>query len=130
MSLSEALIKPALAGSIGALAAYVLLGESGNIIVFGQQVPAVLAIGGTVAAANYLGELGHQYLLPMIPGNQKYAKIESALLSPALSGVAVYGIFMVAGINGDWFPAFALGAGSTVAADYAYNNFLEGYLVK
>ena len=127
----ETLAKPAFVGVVGALGARVLLGEDGDLVLFGKALLGWLGIGGTVMLGSYIGEVSHEWLLPLIPKNEKYASLEGAVLSPVICGLSVYGIMKVGNVvDPEFIRTFALGAGSEVAGDYAYNAVVSPWVKK
>lgn len=124
--LIETLSKPALDGVIGALIAGVALGETGSVFIFGKEINGPLAIGATITGASYLGEVAHQWILPEIPKNDKFATFEGMIISPVVCGAATYGLMKVASNRpvGDPVPLtyFALGAGSSILGQYSYDT--------
>jgi hypothetical protein len=118
-SIKEKLWKGAMAGAISGGAAYFLFGESGNSQILGIDLPNPVVIGGANMAASVGADLAHEYLLPHIPGNQKFAAAESAALGIGISGFGTAWLLNREGLTpGTFFNGFALGAGSYVAADY------------
>lgn len=80
--LVETFAKPAIAGALAATGVIVIFGKSINmpIGVFGMSIPApVVAFAGTMVA-DLIGEVGHNYLLPMISKNECWSTIEAAAL--------------------------------------------------
>lgn len=118
-SIKEKLWKGAMAGAISGSAAYFLFSETGSSDVFGIQLPNPVVIGGANMAASVAADVAHEYVLPHIPGNQKFAAAESAALGLGISGFGTAWLLNREGINpGTFFNGFALGAGSYAAADW------------
>lgn len=116
----EWLIKAGGAGLIAAVASAVFL-KNENVPVFGMSIPSAALNGAVVATASIGADLAHQYVLPLIPHNDKYAQFESVGLAIAASGGGTYVVGKFLG-EPALLPAFALGAASFVASDYLYHN--------
>lgn len=69
--------------------------------------------GGSLSA-----EAVHQWVLPNIPGNEKYSHLESTLLNVVTSGgVSTFLLGANGGRSDMYMNAFLLGAGSNLLAD-------------
>lgn len=118
-SIKEKLWKGAMAGAISGGASYFLFGETGSSDLFGLQLPNPVVIGGANMAASVAADVAHEYVLPHIPGNQKFAAAESAALGLGISGFGTAWLLNKEGLTpGTFFNGFALGAGSYAAADW------------
>ena len=119
--LKDELIPSLASGTIGALAASFLLGVdlSAQFSLGSYNMPAYLAIGGSITAADLIAYASHDYVLEKIPMLQGFATYENKLLAPVLSGAATYALFRTT-ISSDasFTNSFILGAGSTIAGTY------------
>ena len=110
-----------LSGAVGLAASNLFYGESfGNSLpLLGLSLPAPVLVGGCAAGASLITDAAHRYVLPHIPGNEKYANIESAALGIAASGLSTALLLRyAAGGNEESFgQAFLLGAGSLRGGD-------------
>lgn len=126
-SIKEKLVKGAIAGGIAGVASAVLFNESGNTNLFGLNMPIPVAIGLTNGSASVGADLAHEYIFPYIPGNQKYAQLESAALGLGVAGVGTAWLLGREGLSPSTFMNGAvLGAGSYAAADWIDSRFLGG----
>ncbi len=118
----QLLEKGLLTGAIAGMAGALMFGTD-NIVIMGKSVPGVLPMAVGAAAGSMVGDLAHMYILPQIPHNQKYEKMESATISVA---AAAAGTYVASSLFGpvQVVPSLALGAGSYVAADWAYANYI------
>lgn len=137
--LVDTLLVPSIAGATAAGVAYFGLGEKGNFPIFGSQVNGALGIFAVVTGSSVIAESAKNYILPYISDNMQYAQLEAGLVSPALVGLSTYGLCKLAAmqpVDGffqaepSFFRAFALGAGSEMFANYAYNNLISQYVPK
>lgn len=119
----EWVTKGAATGIIAGIAR-MLLFEDKSLFVARVRVPGAIAMGIGAAAGSVGTNLAHQYILPMIPHNQKYEKMESAAIALVASGLGTYAATNLLG-NAAFGPAFAVGAGSYLAGDYAWHNLLN-----
>lgn len=126
------MIKPAIAGALAGGYTYLTYG-SDSINVFSTRVPAWVALGGAVALAALVGEIGGNYVLPPIVqathGNQRLAGIATAAVNPALcAGSAFLEAKMLAPDLYDKVGASSLllvGAGSYIAANYVSSTVFK-----
>ena len=125
--LSETFAKPALSGVVAAVGASILYGESGSVLIGSIAVPVPLLLFGTTLAADFVGELAHNYILPQLPANEKWSTLEGAIISPIAAGAA--SVLLLGPILGvldesQYMKLFALEAGSVMAGDYGFRNFV------
>ena len=124
--LLRTLAKPAVVGGIAALGSALLMdGQDVVSTVLGETRAFIpLAIG--VAGASYIAEIAKNYIVPQDTTSQ----VTASLAKPALTGAAAVGTMYI--ITGGYAPSIPrvalLGAGSEVAGDYAYSNFVSPYL--
>lgn len=119
--------RAAVTAAVGGVAS-MLMGENGSTALFGVVMPAPVAIGTAVGLSSVAASLGHDYILPHIPLDQKYNNIESAALGIGLSGGS--SAYLMSGLTFDsnMRNSFLLGAGSYVAGEYIDKKlFVEGY---
>jgi hypothetical protein len=118
--------KPAISGAIAAVSLPMLSGGS-EFVYNGTRYP-LWALGlGLGVASSFMAELAHNYVLPHIPGHEKYLTIESMVLSVAASsGAFVIGAKIInTDINASEMKTFAMvGAASEVLSGYIATNFL------
>ena len=128
--IAKYVLKPAIAGLVGTVAAAVVLRESGGpLYAFGSEYNAPLFAGGMCAVSNIGASLAHDYVLPHIPHNEKFINSEAALLAMAASGGSIYVAGILTGLvePSNFIYPIALGAGAQIASDYAYENFVGPY---
>lgn len=119
--MKAAVIKACLAAGIAGIGSVVFYDDSmSNMVNLGfMRLPSPVAVGLAVGGSAVATDIAHAYILPHIPGNAKFANIESMALGIAVSGLGTIGVirFLSGGGGFDW-ESFLLGAGSYVAADY------------
>lgn len=122
----DALRKGAITGAISSAAAALVFGEAGSTRLFGMSMPTVAAIGVSNGIASVGADLAHSYVLPMIPGNAKFANVESAALGIGISGGATAFLLNRENVGSErGLNAFLLGAGSYIAGDYVDDKFFQ-----
>jgi len=125
-SWKESGYKMLVAGAVGTLGAYVL-GERSTYPLYGMQMPSSTIVGGAAAVGTGVADLAHTYILPHIPGNEKFATLESAGLGLGVSGGGTMLGLKMAGAQNGLMMGGLIGAGSFVAADYtASKMFSQG----
>jgi hypothetical protein len=129
--LKQLLMKPAISGGIAAVALPQLSGGT-EYIYNGKRYP-LWGLGAALGfGSSFVAELVHKYILPHIPGNEKYLTIESMVLSIASSGGAfVLGAKLInSDLNMGEMKTFAIaGAAAEVLSGYIATNILaEGTL--
>jgi len=118
--------KAVLAGVASAVVGTVYFGN-GSVPVMGWNMPVYVPLAGSAAVGSVLSDVSHDYILNHIPKNEKYINIESAALGVAVSGAgSLASLALTLPLaQGSYLPAFAIGAGSYVGADYLMHNVLE-----
>jgi hypothetical protein len=116
-------VKAAATAAVAGVAASFLV-EPAQVSLLGMQMSSTVGIAAGAAAGSVVADLAHNYVLPLIPHNQKYEKMEHAALSVGASGGGAYLATSLMG-NASFLPIFAIGAGSYVAADYIQHNFIN-----
>jgi hypothetical protein len=131
MDIKKLLGKPLISGSIAAVALPMLSGGK-EYIYNGTRYPLWGLGMGLGFASSFIAEATHKWVLPHIPGSEKYLTIESMVLSVASSsGAFVIGAKLInTDINMAEMKTFAMaGALSEVVSGYIATNFLgEGTL--
>ena len=121
-NLREWLIKGALTSAIAGTGAY-LLGEISQINLLGMKTPSAVAIRISAGVGSIAADTVHQYVLPLIPANEKYQNIEAAALSIGSSLLATAFVSSLLG-NSAILPTALLGGGAYAASDYSYHTIL------
>ena len=126
MSFKSNIVIPIICGIAGSLLS-MASGQSGEFLVFGNEINVHLANGLLVAGADALSEMTHEVILKHIPGNKKYAKMEGMGLKVVTSGGAVWLAYKFLdpdrlNATGNLIP-FGIGAAGAVGGDYTYNAF-------
>lgn len=126
IALSDTLRKGLITGGVAAAGGALLFGETGATTFFGQAVPVPVALFAANAASSMLADVAHTYLLPSIPGNEKFSNVEAAALGLGVSGASSAYI-----LNGNLGTAESmnsalLGAGSYAAGEWIDNRFFGG----
>lgn len=118
--------KPLMAGAVAAAATALLLPNgSGSVSTILGNMPAFVPIGISVAAASAVAEVGKQYIIPKDTTSQ----IIISGAKPVLTGAAaVAAMYVLGGQLNDYMTPFILGAGSEIAGDYTYDNFVSPYM--
>jgi hypothetical protein len=122
---NETIMRPILSGVIGAVEAAVLVDTYSMQIPFtGQSVSPPLAFGVTTALASLAGNFVGNQVLPKIPALNSVAQIGKNITTPALTGLATYGLMMnersVSGVQ-----SFAMGAAADIGGAYAFDTFFR-----
>jgi hypothetical protein len=124
--LKQLLGKPLISGGIAAVTLPMLSGGK-EYIYNGVRYPLWGLGMGLGFASSFISEATHKYILPHIPGSEKYMTIESMVLSVATSsGAFVLGAKMInADINMSEMKTFAMaGVASEILSGYLATNFL------
>ena len=126
--LKDELIPSLASGAVGALAASFIMGVDLNLIlnVGNMEVPAWVAVGGTIAAADLVAYASKDFVLEKIPTFKNYGGLENRILPPVLAGGATYLLFRTA-ISSDvsLTNSFLLGAGSSIVGRYATDAMMN-----
>lgn len=111
--------KAVITGAIAGTAASLVFGQTGTSNLAGFNLPTGLAIGMANGASSLAADFAHEYVLPAIPGNQKYASIESAALGLGVAGAGTAYILNMENVGSETtMNAFLLGAASYAAGDW------------
>ena len=119
------IIRAGMTGAITAVGSRMLFGESGNISVFNMNVPIAIPIGLSGALASSLGDVAHNYILPLIPQPEKLQRVESIAVNFATSGV-VFCLTLkgLVGLpNNNISMAIGFGGASKLGAEALYNRY-------
>lgn len=125
MNWKASLYKAGVSAAFGAAGSYFLLGETASVPVGGVNVPSPVLVGGACGAGSVAADLAHMYVLPNIPQNEKFVKMESAALGLAASGLGTYGVMRLSGATSGGPTAVAIGAASFLAADYTSEKLFD-----
>lgn len=118
--------KAALSGGVAYVAGMVF-GEDGQTQIFGQNVSMPTALAGSTALGSVAADVAHDYVLPYIPGNDKFNNAESAVLGLGISGGTAAWLLNEGNvINQPAFNTFLLGAGSYAAGEWIDKKFFYG----
>lgn len=129
--ISKYALKPALGGVVNLLWARMIYGDeiTGNSVVnvLGMNVNVNAALFGVGAINKVTTELISDYALTQIPHNEKYMKIESALVSMASGAASNYGLMVGLGLSDptQFIEPMILGALTEGSTSYLYNTFLH-----
>lgn len=129
--LAEQFSKPVLTGALAYMAS-MAYGNEGVVNVFGNRMDINVTYGLVGVANDFAGELVHNFVLPYIPKNGKFAKAESAMLLPALGAGGNLAFFYLINPNiieqaGMIQPA-VIGAGSVIGGQWIYDQFIHDML--
>lgn len=124
--LGKYLIKPAIYGVAGGVAAYLATGGGFDVAFMGHVASGSTIVGGICTASSVLTDIVNEYRLSKLPLYQQLGDTEAALLNLAVGGAGVYGILLATGMIDptDIIVPFGVGAASAVIGDYVYNNFV------
>jgi hypothetical protein len=120
--------KPIAIGLAGLAIAKYFYGEnlSDEIILFNQNFPAWLGIGGSLVATTMATETLSNYILPLLPAGFRTTDSQKLLVEPAINAAVITALFSFAATPGspDSSKMFkiVLGASSTILEDYAYRT--------
>ena len=126
MDWTESGARALICGGLAAAGSYMIYGERGTSYTMGFNIPNAALIGGTVAVSSLGTDMATNYILPDIPGNQKYSTIEGTALAIAASGgITMLGMSYGLSANRESTgQQILLGAGSYILGDYITDNFL------
>lgn len=126
MALSDTLRKGLITGGVAAGGGALLFGETGQTNFLGYTVPVPVALFAANAASSMLADVAHNYILPSIPGNEKFSNIEAAALGLGVSGAS--SAYILNGTLGttESMNSALLGAGSYAAGEWIDNRFFGG----
>jgi hypothetical protein len=117
--------KATITGAVAGLASAVIFGETGTYQVAGVNLPTPVAIGLANGASSVVADLAHEYVLPQIPMNAKYANLEAMALGLGVSGGSTAFLLNGSLLDSSSMNAFLLGAGSYAAGDYLDQKFFN-----
>lgn len=125
--LASQFMKPALNGVVQFVASKAMGSDNYSIDLLGMNLSLPIVYAGVGVANEFLVELGHNWILPHIPGNKKFAQTESMMLAPALGALSNVGVFYFLSPEylqsvGYSTPAL-IGAVSPAITEYGYNMF-------
>lgn len=134
--LIEQFAKPSMVGVLSYFGSMAMLPQQ-SVNVMGYSMNSHLFYGLLGVGGSFVSELAHNWLLPYLPGNDKFAQTESMLLAPAVNA----GIFALA--TKMFIPPLSafdprldlvrpalLGAGAEIGGQYVYEAVLMPYLLK
>ena len=124
VALKPVIKKSLYAGAIGALGAYLLLGETtGQLAVAGTNVPAAVGLGVACSGGSIAGDLLSGYIIDKLDQSQGVKTMESELIKLGVSSAGCVGTMsFIYGIEPSLTGAL-LGGGSKFAADSVYNQY-------
>lgn len=118
--------KPLAVGAVSALAASFLLADTSSVRAFGMSLSPVTMVFVATAGASVVSEIAHQYILPEIPGNQKFAHFESMIYAPIVNGVTLVILLgPVLGVLQNYPAGFAFGFGGEIAGQYTFETAMS-----
>lgn len=140
MSTSTKLItqfaKPLTVGLLSYFGSMTMLPGS-SVSILGFSMDSHLFYGALGVGGSFASEMAHNWLLPYIPGNSKFAQTESMLLAPAVNA----GLFAVATkftipsqiafgmpVKTDLIKPALLGGGAEILGQYAYEAVILPYI--
>jgi len=116
-----------MSAGIGLIGYQFILGNSifDPVPFISTQLPAGVVVGGGILASELITSGLQDHVLNLLQ-KQSLVDRESALIKPVLSGLTTYGLFRF-GVSSDtnFLPSFGLGAGSSLASNYLYDNVLS-----
>lgn len=121
-------VGPAINGAATALSMKYLAGAgNGGILVFGMRVPILAATGALGFASSWAGDLIHDWILPHLSPDAKFAQMESGLLAPTVAGmtqVVALEAFSKGAVDqlGGQAMVFGIGAAGYILGQYVYEN--------
>ncbi len=122
--LENTIVPSLIAGGVGAGLFVLLYGNPGMDIPLGPiDVPAIVAVGATVAIGNAAGELLTQYVVPYIPQSKTFEKIEDVAIPVGMAGLSTY-LAMRFLINSDidFLPPLIVGGGGSLGGALVYSQ--------
>ena len=109
------------AASVGVYYLLVDSDLSASVPFGGMNLPVWGAVAGSVTLGNMVGEVASEFITPMITKNMTFAKVEDAILPPALAGLGSYLAFrLLVSDQTSLVNAVIIGAGGSVAGKYVY----------
>lgn len=124
--LASQVARPAIVGLTGALTVMAIEQFTGAtakpVKLLGGNIPFSVAAGLGSGLAAFGAEAAHNFLLPHIPHNERYAKLESLLLEPFLAGgLTILAVALAdGGFKRTFVPLFGVGAAAAAAGSWMY----------
>ena len=115
-------LKPALVGTISAVGAAYIFGESSQTFTFPIVGPvnSLLGIGVITGGASLVSSFSKDFILPYIPNNN-YVDLEVKLITPVVNGaLTTLALYSSLQSNQVILNSFLLGSVSEIAGDYTY----------
>lgn len=104
-----------------------MMGSGGYTDALGVELPVPVAIGASNAVASVAADLSLEYVLPHIPGNDKYSYLESAALGLGVAGAGTAYILNREQLGSyTTMNAALLGAAAYAGGDYIDSKFFGG----
>lgn len=126
--LKDELVPSLASGAVGVLASSFLLGVdlSTQVPLGSINMPAWVAIGGVLTAADLAAYASHDYIIENISALKSISNYENRILAPALSGIASYALFATAiSPDASLTNSVLLGAGSSVTGRYLADTVIN-----
>lgn len=121
----NAIMPSLMSAAVGTAAYYFIYGSIDVKLPYGPiQLAPHFAVGASVGLGTFVGEIGTQFVLPMVQGTS-YQSMEEFVIPPALAGLGSF-LALKTFVGGDeMMPIVLLGAASSIGAKYLYGG-LEG----
>lgn len=132
-NLKKTLVKPTINGAVSAIAMEMITDKDQKYFNYGGKNYSVMTLGFVLGAVSSLGvEAVSNYVLPHIPGHEKFKHLESLVLHLAGGAGTFVGIAKI--LNSDLSMAearkFALvGAVSEAVSSFAYENLVQDSII-
>lgn len=121
--IENTLVPSLFAAGVGAGAYYFMYGsqEIESVPLGPLNVSLPIAVGGTVFIGNVAGEILTQFILPMLPEDEQFKKIQEMVVPPAITGLSTFlSMRILVSENTELLPAILLGGGSSIGGKYIY----------
>lgn len=120
---TEMATRAAVTGGVGLLGSLVMGDQFSRSVNVGPlALPAPVAVGAAVAASSVAADISRNYVLPWIPGNEKFATMEGTALGLGVAGVSSALLMGSTGSAQPFLYRAAVGAGSYAAGDYIHSK--------
>lgn len=116
MSLTDKLKRGLAVGAVAAVGTQIIYGSGGTAVVWGQEIPGAIAVGGAAMTGSVAADYVHENLPGMGLGEIGAGVVEYGVAGLVTAGAADY-LGVSNGIN---MEAAALGAFSLLGGRYAY----------